>query len=146
MVDALREAHSALTATGILVDLRPLSCSNAPLEIVTPDGATRVGAVDASATLDDDLASDRAVTKAVENGWFTPCRKLRFEFEFSWDTVSEMASFMEERRTKRVTPPYSELERIHRRWRARTTGKVRLRYWRTMLLAVYQKALPHQRE
>lgn len=39
-----------------------------------------------------------------------------------------------------LSPVYADLEKLHRQQRAKAGGRVRLRYWRTMLLAVYQKA------
>lgn len=141
MVDALREIWRGLSANGILVDLRPLHSSSCPIEVVTPEEAVKVGEVDASGAVADDVAADRAMGQVVRDGLYGPRTDTRFELEFSWDSVSEMASFMKEsRRMRQVRPSYADLEKVHREWRARSGGRVRLRYWRTMLLAVYQKA------
>ena len=141
MVDALRETWRVLSAHGILVDLRPLPSSACPVEVVTPQEVVQVGEVDASGTVADDVAADRAVAQVVQDGRYLLRKDTRFEFEFSWDSVSEMASFMDgSRRMRHVSPSYADLEKVHREWRARAGGRVRLRYWRTMLLAVYQKA------
>ena len=141
MVDALREIWRILSAQGILVDLRPLPSSACPVEVVTPDEVVEVGEIDASGIVADDVAADRAAAQVVQDGRYLLRKDTRFEFEFSWDTVGEMASFMEEsRRMKQVTPSYAALEKVHHEWRVKAGGRVRLRYWRTMMLAVYQKS------
>ena len=79
--------------------------------------------------------------RVVEDGWFIPCREGHFEFDFYWDTVGEMRSFMEgSRRIGDVTPSYADLEKIHRDLTSGAEGRVRLRCRRPMLLAVYRKA------
>ncbi len=112
------------------------------MEVVTPEEVVQVGEVDASGTIADDVAADRAAAQLVQDGRYLLRQDARFEFEFSWDTVDEMASFMEgSMRVKQVTPSYADLEKVHREWGAKAGGRVRLRYSRTMMLAVYQKAL-----
>lgn len=140
MVDALREAWRVLEGEGILIDLRPLASRQCRVEIVTPGKAIPLGEVDASGSASDDAAADRAAARMVEEGWFLPRETVRFEIEFSWDTVAEMASFMaESRRMLQIRPSFAEIGEKYRAWRAKTRGRVRLRYWRTMLLATYQK-------
>lgn len=145
MVDALREAWRVLSAHGILVDLRPLPSSKCPIEVVTPEEVIQVGVVDASGTVADDVAADRAVAQVVQDGRYLLRKDARLDFEFSWDTVGEMASFMEEsRRMRNIRPSYIDLEKLHREWRAKAGGRVRLRCRRIMLLAVYQKTVDAQ--
>lgn len=125
------------------MDLRPVSSSSCPLEVVTPETVARIGRVDASRGRPDDRAADRAVARAVAEGLFEPCREERFEFEFSWRTVGEMAAFLTASpRVKEVTPSYAELEALCGEWRARAGENVRLRYWRKMRLAVYERRAP----
>lgn len=140
MVNALRETWRVLAAKGTLVDLRPVSSRNV-LEALTPDGAVRVGEVDAYGAAPDDAAADRAMRRVVEDGWFVPCRETHFDFDVFWDTVGEMASFIaSSRRMQHVDPPYADLERIHRDLSSRAGARVRLRCRRPMLLAVYRRA------
>lgn len=147
MVDALREAWRVLEVDGVLIDLRPLDSSRGLVELVTPEKAIPVGEMDASGFASDDAAADRAAARAVDEGWFLPQRALHLDFELSWDTVDEMASFMaESRRMREVRPSFAELEKMQRAWRAKTRGRVRLRYWRTMLLAAYQKVAAHSQQ
>lgn len=140
MVDALREAWRVLVADGLLIDLRPLASLGSPLEIVAGDEAVQVGEVDEPGTVADDLAADHAAAQVVGSGCYRLAKTAHFEFEFSWDTVGEMASFVAgSRRMGGVSPSYSDLERTHRAWCARARGRVRLRYRRKMLLTVYRK-------
>jgi hypothetical protein len=100
----------------------------------------QAGELDDSGTVEDDVAADRAVAEVVQEGRFLLRQDARFEFDFYWDTVGEMASFMEDsRRMKLGSPSYEDLERIYREWCARARDRVRLRYPRSMMLAVYQK-------
>lgn len=141
MVDALREAWRVLEPRGLLVDLRPLPLSRCPLELVTPETAVQIGLIDASGMRVDDLAADDAVARAVDDGLFAPLSETRFEFEFSWDTVGELAAHSRgSRRVLGVSPSYADLERAYHEWCGRAAGKVRLRYTRSTLLAVYRKA------
>ncbi len=142
MVHALQEAWRVLAAKGTLLDLRPVS-TKYPIEVATPDGEVQVGEVDGSREAPDDAAADRAIRRVVENGWFVPCREGHFDFDIYWDTVSEMASFFMEgskRMRDPVTPSYADLEKAHRGLTSGAGGRVRLRYRRPMLLAVYRKA------
>ena len=140
MVNALRETWRVLAANGMLVDLRPLS-SKCPIEVVTPKEAIQIGEVDAYGAAEDDAAADSATRQAVEDGWYAPLGDTHFLFDFYWDTVSEMASFMEgSMRMKVVTPSYSELEKISRELNTGAENRTRLRCRRSMMLAVYRKA------
>ena len=134
MVNALRETWRVLAANGMFVDLRPFS-SKCPIEVVTPREAIQIGEVDAHGTAEDDAAADSATRQAVEDGWYVPLGDTRFLFDFCWDKVSEMASFMEEsRRMKKVTPSYSEIEKIYRELNTEAEDRTRLRCRRLMML------------
>lgn len=140
MVDALQEIWRALATDGTLIDLRPVP-SQCPIEVVTPGTIVQVGEVDASGMAADDKAADRAIRNAVEHGWFIPRRDTRFDFDFYWDSVHEMASFIDgSRRMKQAVPSYADLEKVHRDLSARAHGTVRLRCRRRTMLAVYSKA------
>ena len=140
MVHALHEIWRVLATSGTLVDLRPLP-SQCPIEIVTPGTIVQVGEVDASGTAADDDAADRAIGDVVGGGWFVPRRNTQFEFDFYWDSVEEMASFMDaSKRMKHVIPSYANLEKDRRKLSAREQGRVRFRCRRRTMLAVYDKA------
>jgi hypothetical protein len=140
MVDALRESWRVLSADGIIVDLRPLSSTTCPIEFVTAEEAISVAEVDASGLVEDDVAADRAIERVVQDGWFRQRQASTFQFEFSWDNVDAMATFIKgSRRIKRVTPSCGDLEKAHRSHVARAGRGARVRYMRPMLLAVYQR-------
>ncbi len=96
MVDALGGIWRILATGGTLVDLRPVP-SKCPIELVTPDKITQVGEADASGIVADDEAADRAIGDAVERGWFLLRRRFQFNFDFYWDSVHEMATFIADR-------------------------------------------------
>lgn len=141
MVHALQETWRVLAVNGTLLDLRPLS-SKCPIELVTPHEEVQVGEVDAFGAATDDVAADRAIRQVVEDGSFVPGRDAHFNFEFYWDTVGEMKTFMEaSRRMTHVVPSYADLEKAHRDVSAGAEGPVRLRCRRPMMLAIYRKAI-----
>ncbi len=133
MVDALGGIRRVLSDTGALVDLRPLP-SQCPVELLHGDRVTQVGEVDATGTAADDEASDVAMARAVELGWYAPRREIRFDFEFRWDTVAEMAKFNDNSpRMGTIRPSYAELEKL-------CADAVRVGFRRPTMLAVYDKA------
>ena len=139
MVDALSGIWRILVASGTLVDLRPLS-GQCPIELVSPDGVVHVGEADATGMADDDAVSDQAIQDIVDRGHFTAIGDTQFDFDFYWDTVQEMESFMESsRRMKHVRPSYAELEKAYSAVSAGGRKRVRLRCRRRTKLAVYQK-------
>ncbi len=140
MVDALRETRRVLTASGTLLDLRPLS-ARCEIEAVTLVHERRIGEVDATGYMADDLAADRAAHKVVEAGWFVPWREKFFDVEFYWDTVAEMKSFMEQsERMGDARPSYADMDRAFRELKAAASGGGRLRCRRPTMLAAYHKA------
>ena len=141
MVHALRGIWRVLAGSGILVDLRPLS-GQCPIEFVIASTVVHVGEVDATWMVADDAASDRAVQDVVTQGHFLARQDTQFDFDFDfyWDNVQEMASFMESsRRMKEVRPSYADLEQAYLAKSAEGPEKVRLRCRRRTSLAVYQK-------
>lgn len=141
MVHALHDVWRVLDDSGTLVDLRPLP-SQCPIEAVGTDRTVQMGEVDATGMAMEDAAADCAMREVVEQGWFVPRRETQFEFDFYWDSVQEMASFIEaSRRMKQVVPSYAHLEEVHRLLSPREPGRVRLRCRRRTLLAVYKKAM-----
>jgi hypothetical protein len=141
MVHALREAWRILAASGILLDLRPIS-SNPTIEVVVQGESFQIGAIDNSAGVPDDAAAERAIRQVVEDGWFVLSNDSRFQTEHLWDSVEEVASFMETRRHKmHVHPPYADLEKIHRDLSAGAMSRARLRCRWGAVLAVYRKTI-----
>lgn len=138
MVHALSEALRVLTSGGVLLDARPLT-STCPLEIVTPAGAAlRVGEIEATGDVADDLAADRAIHRAVVNGRLQRVREDFFEVDFYWNSVADMRAFTERsKRTAAVRPDYEELETLLARPRG-GGGEPRLRSGRPTMLAVYR--------
>ena len=80
MVDALKEVRRILRPRGILIDARPDSRVHAYAERATAAGGYRqAGTIGTRReTLVDDKSSDRAVARAVRNGWFRSLRVGRF--------------------------------------------------------------------
>ncbi len=142
MVDALGGIWRVLATGGTLVDLRPVP-SKCPIEVVTPEKITQVGEADASGMAADDAAADRAIGDAVERGWLLARRRVQFNFDFYWDSVREMATFIADSvRMKNVDPPVAELEKAVRELAARAKGRTRVRCRRATMLAVYRKVSP----
>ena len=140
MVHALRGIWRVLAGSGILVDLRPLS-GQCPIELVGGSTVVHVGEVDATGMVADDAASDRAVQDVVTQGHFLARQDTQFDFDFYWDNVQEMASFMESsRRMKEVRPSYADLEKAYLVLSAEAPERVRFRCRRRTTLAVYQKS------
>ena len=140
MVHALCETWRVLAPRGTLLDLRPLSAA-CPIDVLTVEDEIKVGEVDATGYSVDDAAADRAVRNVVDDGWFVPYEETRFDFEFYWNTVAEMKSFIEQsERMSRVCPSYADLERSLTDLSAAHGGKARLRCRRPTMLAVYGKA------
>ncbi len=140
MVHALSETWRVLRSPGRLVDLRPVS-TRCPIDAVTSDRAVEIGEVDATGMAEDDDAADLAIQEMVANQWFVPRRHGQFDFDFYWDDVQEMASFLEgSRRSKHVHPSYQELEEAHCKLSLEWRREVRLRCRRRTMLAVYDKA------
>ena len=121
------------------MDLRPVP-SSCPIEVVTPEKVVRIGEADAWGMADDDDDADRAIAEAVERGWFALRHETEFDFDFYWDSVREMESFMAGSvRMKSVAPPAAELEKAHRSLAEKGPGGARVRCRRPTMLAVYRK-------
>ena len=139
MVHALHGIWRVLAACGTLVDLRPLS-SQCSIETVSADTVVQIGEVDGTGMVADDAAADEAIREVVDHGWFVLRRETRFDFEFYWDSVAEMSSFLKaSKRMKQVVPSYAELEQVHRDLSAQHGAGVRLRCRRRTLLVAYER-------
>ena len=145
MVHALHGIWRVLAGNGTLVDLRPISCQ-CPIELVTPSVVVHVGEADATGMAADDDASDRAIRDIVEQGRFVLRGDTQFDFDFYWDSVQELTSFIEaSTRMKHVRPSYAELEEVYRDVSAGGREGVRLRCRRRTMLKAYQKAMVRAR-
>ena len=139
MVDALRDSWRVLEAEGTLVDLRPVS-ARCPIDSVTGSRALPLGECNATATIEDDRAADRALLEQVTGGWLTPHHSAAFDIHFYWDTTAEMADFLQGGRVpKTVTPSYAAINRLLRAAGDRNAAPARLRCTRHMTLCSYVK-------
>ena len=139
MVHALHGIWRVLAGSGTLVDLRPLP-GQCPIELVSPGAVVRVGEADATGMAADDDASDHAIQDVVTQGHFVAHRDTQFDFDFYWDSVQEMASFIgPSKRMKHVRPSYADFEKARLALSAGGRERVRLRCRRRTTLAVYQK-------
>jgi hypothetical protein len=96
MVHALKEIWRVLAPGGILLDLRPVS-TGWPVEVVAGERVVRVGALDDSLAMTDDLAANRAVEQVVHDGWFSRERQGTFTYDWYWDSLDELREHVEER-------------------------------------------------
>jgi hypothetical protein len=88
----------------------------------------------------DDAASDQAIQEIVAQGYFVARQDTQFDFDFYWDSVQEMASFIESsNRMKQVRPSYADLDKARYDLSDGRPETVRLRCRRRTTLAVYQK-------
>jgi hypothetical protein len=133
MVDALRQVHRVLVLGGDLVDLRPISGRNI-IHLVTAAAETPYGTIDAFGAERDDHAADAAVQEAIDRGWFLTRSRTHLDFDFYWDTATEMQAFTQtSRRMRNAALSYEDLEQH----RAEASARIRCR--RVMLLNSYRK-------
>jgi hypothetical protein len=137
MVNALAESWRVLRVGGRLVDLRP-HVSGWPVEIVSRDTRILVGQLDDKKGISDDVASDNAISEAVQRGWFEKEDEEFFEYVYYWDTVDKMNAFIEEEWCDLATMPDNVLSET-RRLVQLTGEQVQIRVRRTILIASYRK-------
>jgi hypothetical protein len=95
MVHALKEIWRVLVPGGILLDLRPVS-TGWPVEVVAGERVIRVGALDDSLAMGDDLAANRAIEQVIHDGWLIRERAGSFTYDWYWDTLDELKEHVEE--------------------------------------------------
>ena len=136
MVAALRECWRVLSPGGLLLDLRPIAGAF-PVERITPDGVTRIGAIDGSRGLPEDLASDRALAIVVSERRFVHEQTMRFDLYSLWESVGELADHLARSTQRRRPPTQYEL----RSWSAACAGvhRVSLRTRERIQLGVYMR-------
>ena len=93
---ALAEIRRVLVPDGILIDLRPLA-DNWRVEVVSLREIKRTGRVeDLPEQTNGDIASNEAMKEVEKRGWFKREQDELFPFFYSWDTPSEMESFVDD--------------------------------------------------
>ena len=96
----------------MLVDLRPV-IGRPPIEIVARDVIIQAGKVDDSSAASDSAAADHAIRMVVDTEWLVPHHSTEFDFEHNWDSVAEMASYLDSRRHRmHVLPSHAEVKRV----------------------------------
>lgn len=96
MVHALDEIRRVLMPGGILIDIRPLN-DRWPVEVISARGFQETGrAEDSPEPLHADMASNEAMQEVEARGWFRREQQDLFSFFYSWDTPSEMETFVAE--------------------------------------------------
>ena len=137
MVNALREAHRVLTASGVLIDVRPLI---APIvvEVVVAARAVWAKTVETYSAPDDVAAADAAVHHALSCKWVVFETSLPFDFEILCDTAAELRVYAEARKLRGADIPYEELEEQRRELGVEGQA-ARLRCHRPWMLSAYRK-------
>ncbi len=139
MVDALTEAWRILVPQGTLLDLRPRSATY-PIYVSTLARRIHVADFDGRGSENDDAASDAAIRKVVEDGWFARLSERHFDIEICWDTVREMEYHArDEGRIRSVDRSYAEVEKVYYDLSKGVSDSVDLRYCRPTMLSVYRK-------
>ena len=142
MVDALSEAWRILVPQGTLLDLRPRSATY-PIYVLTLARRFHVADFDGRGSENEDAASDAAMQKVVEDGWFARLSEKQFDIEICWDTVREMESHArDEGRIRGVNRSYAEVEKIYDVLSKGVSASVSLRYCRPTMLNAYRKTEP----
>ena len=93
---ALEEIKRTLVSFGLLIDLRPL-LGRWPVEVAWVGGFREVGRLtDIPEALSDDQAANAAMEEAAQRHWFTLEDGEHFSLFYSWDTPSDMETFLHE--------------------------------------------------
>ena len=137
MVNALREAHRVLMASGVLVDVRPVT---APIvvEVVIAAQAVWAQTVNSFSVPEDVAAADAAVQNAVARQWLAFEASDRFDFEIYCDSAAELRIYAEARKLYGSEIPYEQLEERRRELNA-AGHPARLRCRRPWMLSAYRK-------
>lgn len=137
MVHALEESWRVLQAGGRLIDLRPLG-SSWLVEVVGQGTRILAGHLEDRRGIEDDVASDIAISEAVQRGWFEKEQETFFEYTYDWDTVDAMKAYIEAEWDDLAAVPEDVLDES-RRLVPLAGERAQVRVRRTMLLATYQR-------
>jgi len=135
MVHALKDIWRVLAPGGVLLDLRPYSASW-PVEIVARERVIRLGAVDDSLALTDDIAASKAMQQVVDDGWYVREENGTFSYDWYWDTLDDLRTHVEERWSPITLP--DAVYRRGQRLLADLNG-VRVRVRLHMIIGRYRK-------
>ena len=131
MVDALKEIWRVLVADGCMLDWRDRP-ANWPLEIVIGEQVHVAGSADVSSRIPKHAASDEALGRVVDEGWFVCERQCAFDCIWYWDTLDELKDHMEKSIPEAV---WTEAQRLI----AESGEETRVRLRRNMGISRYRK-------
>ena len=137
MVDALREAHRVLTASGVLIDVRPVT-EPIVVEVIFGTQAVWAQTVYSYSAPEDVAAADAAVQHAISREWLVFETRRAFEFEIHCDSAAELRAYAEARKLRGAELPHEELEERRRDLRG-VGNAARLRCRRPWMLTTYRK-------
>lgn len=123
MVDALHEIHRVLRPRGLLIDARPDSRLDAPVQHLEARGWRTVGTNGTSRrAAGDDRASDRAVATVKRQGLFVSRGAGRFWYRLAFDDAPGLQRYLDEhlRQSRRVR--WGVDAAVRRRWRGDAFG------------------------
>lgn len=134
MVHALRECHRALRPGGSLIDLRP-SERNRQVELELPAARLRLGEIDSSSAINDDIAANDAILQVTAAGLFRLEHDERLEYVLEMDSLADLRDFG--KRLRRSVLPESLLERAAQLTAGEAHFLIRIR--RQMQIARYRR-------
>jgi hypothetical protein len=109
MVDALREAGRVLTASGVLINIRPV-LQPMSVEVVAGRRTIWTKQVAPCSTPEDVEAAEVAMRRAVECKWFAGEERIAYDLEIHCDTAADLRTYAQNRKLVESEIPYDELE------------------------------------